>query len=89
MIMVSVIEKKYMETVIAMGRRMQDNETDWEQRRYDTARDCMAALLSNPAIVDGVTEDGEPVWEAPVAIARAAVELADVLIGQLKNGGHV
>lgn len=57
----TVIEKQYMETVIRMGRRLQSGEIDWEQRRYEIAKDCMAAMLGNPAIVDEVTEDGEPV----------------------------
>ena len=85
MIMVSVLEKQYMETVIRMGRRMQNGEPDWEQRRYEIARDVMASILSNPQIVDDVTEEGEPVWGAPVAIAKTSVELASLLVEELKN----
>ena len=81
----TVIEKQYMETVIRMGRRLQSGEIDWEQRRYETAKYCMAAMLGNPAIVDEVTEDGEPVWGAPVAIAKTAATLATLLVEELKG----
>lgn len=81
----TVIEKQYMETVIRMGRRLQSGEIDWEQRRYEIAKDCMAAILGNPVIVDEVTEDGEPVWRAPVAIAKTAATLATVLVEELKG----
>ena len=62
MIMISILEKQYMETVIRMGRRLQSGEIDWEQRRYEIAKDAMTAILSNPEIVNEVTEEGEPVW---------------------------
>lgn len=81
----TVIEKQYMETAIRMGRRLQSGEIDWEQRRYEIAKDCMAAMLGNPAIVDEVTEDGEPVWGAPVAIAKTAATLATLLVEELKG----
>ena len=61
MIMISILEKQYMETVIRMGRRLQSGEIDWEQRRYEIAKDAMTAILSNPEIVNEVTEEGEPV----------------------------
>ena len=81
----TVIEKQYMETVIRMGRRLQSGEIDWEQRRSEIAKDSMAAMLGNPAIVDEVTEDGEPVWGAPVAIAKTAATLATLLVEELKG----
>lgn len=37
--MVSVLEKQYMETVIRMGKRLQNGEIDWEQRRYEIAKE--------------------------------------------------
>lgn len=43
MIMVSVLEKQYMETVIRMGRRMSSGEVDWEQRRYEIAKAMFAS----------------------------------------------
>lgn len=43
MIMISVLEKQYMETVIRMGRRMNSGEIDWEQRRYEIAKAMFAS----------------------------------------------
>lgn len=52
MIMISVLEKQYMETVIRMGRRMNSGEVDWEQRRYEIAKSCLASLI--PEVTRGV-----------------------------------
>lgn len=81
----TVIEKQYMDAVIAINRRLQSRQPDWEQRRYEIAKDAMCALLGNPAIVDKVTKEGEPVWGAPVAIAKTAVTLAGLLVDELKK----
>ena len=35
---------QYMEAVIAMNRRMRDHEVDWEQRRYELAKEIMRLL---------------------------------------------
>ncbi|WP_303021393.1 hypothetical protein [uncultured Muribaculum sp.] len=83
--MMTVIEKQYMDAVIAMNRRLQSSQPDWEQRRYEIAKDAMCAILCNPAIVDKVTEEGEPAWGAPVAIAKTAVTLAGLLVEELKK----
>ena len=68
----TVIEKQYMDAVIAMNRRMQKNEIDWEQRRYEIAKEIffhkMKTSLNN--IIDQ---------------AENAVELADLLISELKK----
>lgn len=71
-----------------MMRKAQDAGPDWEQRRYEIAKDCMAAMLGNPAIVDEVTEEGEPVWGAPVAIAKTAATLATLLVEELKGANN-
>lgn len=65
---------QYMEAVIAMNRRMRDHEVDWEQRRYEIAKDIypIACHDMNPS---------EP-KDAP---AKAAVELADLLIAEQKK----
>lgn len=85
--MITVVEKQYMEAVIQMNRRMRDAEgnPDWEQRRYEIAKDAMSAILGNPEIVSDVTDEGEPIWGSPVAIANTAVTLADLLIAELKK----
>ncbi len=91
MIMVSVLEKQYMETVIRMGRRMNSGEIDWEQRRYEIAKDCLAAsmpfilkMAGNMAMVNSAVVDlAEPVLTE--ATAEMAVGFADVLVAKLKN----
>ena len=72
--MLTKIEMQYMEAVIAMNRRMRDHEVDWEQRRYEIAKDIypIACHDMNPS---------EP-KDAP---AKTAVELADLLIAELKK----
>lgn len=72
--MLTKIEMQYMEAVIAMNRRMRDHEVDWEQRRYEIAKDIypIACHDMNPS---------EP-KDAP---AKAAVELADLLIAEQKK----
>ena len=72
--MLTKIERQYMEAVIAMNRRMRDHEVDWEQRRYEIAKDIypIACHDMNPS-------------ESKDAPAKAAVELADLLIAELKK----
>ena len=53
---------------------------DWEQRRYEIAKDAMNGLLSAP-VVDGVNPN--PSVED---IATLSVRLADALIKELKGG---
>lgn len=57
---------------------MQKNGIDWEQRRYEIAKDMMAAFLSNScsAIYMGNTDEQ----------AKYAVGYADALIAELKKG---
>jgi len=49
-------------------------EIDWEQRRYEIAKDALAALLSNPTI-GGVY----------ASYSKVAVDYADALIKELKK----
>lgn len=72
--MLTKIEMQYMEAVIAMNRRMRDHEVDWEQRRYEIAKDIypIACHDMNPS-------------ESKDAPAKAAVEFADLLIAELKK----
>ncbi len=84
----TVIEKQYMDSVININRMMrkaQDAEPDWEQRRYEIAKDAMGAILSNPDIVGDVSQEGEPLWRAQVGIAKTSVKLADLLIKELQK----
>lgn len=53
---------------------------DWEQRRYEIAKEAMNGLLSAP-VVDGVNPN--PSYKD---IATFSVRLADALIKELKGG---
>lgn len=85
MIMVSVLEKEYMETVIRMGRRMNSGEIDWEQRRYEIAKDMMVAIMQNPDITAGMACEPEPREDVPDTLARVSLTFADALIAKLKK----
>ena len=41
--MLTRIDMQYMEAVVAINRRMRDHEIDWEQRRYEIAKDVLAS----------------------------------------------
>lgn len=76
----------------ALEQRMPSNETcphfiykiiiDWEQRRYEIAKEAMNGLLAAP-VVEGI--DPNPPMDD---IARNAVKIADYLIEELKKGGE-
>lgn len=70
--MMTVIEKQYMDAVIAMNRRMQKNEIDWEQRRYEIAKEIFFHKMKTS--LNNIKDDAEN-----------AVELADLLISELKK----
>lgn len=85
MIMISVLEKQYMETVIRMGRRLNSGEIDWEQRRYEIAKDMMAAIMNNPDISAGVACEPEPREDIPATLAKLSLTFADALMAELKK----
>lgn len=73
--MMTKIEMEAMEAVIGIRKEMaKANEIDWEQRRYEIAKDLypIACHDMNPS-------------ESKEAPAKAAVELADILIAELKK----
>lgn len=76
----TVLENQYMNAVIAMNRKMADqNKTDWERYRMDVARDvatyCTGLYLSRPV-------EERPTYEE---IAEVAVKMADALTTKLKE----
>lgn len=83
--MISILEKQYMETVIRMGRRMQSGEIDWEQRRYEIAKDMMAAIMNNPDITAGVACEPKPQEDVTATLARVSLTFADALVAELKK----
>ena len=60
---------------------------DWEQRRYEIAKEAMAAFISSPCyqFCEG-NNYYETQISAPKFVARDAVEYADSLIEELKGG---
>lgn len=65
----------------SIDRKMRDqNEVNWEQRRYEIAKEAMNGILAAP-IVEGV--DPNPNAKD---VARFSVKLADALIKELKGG---
>lgn len=84
----TVIEKQYMDSVININRMMrkaQDAEPDWEQRRYEIAKDMMAAIMNNPDITAGVACEPKLTEDVPVTLAKVARIFADALVSELKN----
>lgn len=76
---ITQIEKDTMRAIESMNRKMKDQrEIDWEQRRYEIARDMMAAFMSNSSsnVYAGTCEQQ----------AKDAVAFADALIAELKKG---
>lgn len=75
--MMSVIEKQTMDAIIAINRITKDaNQIDWEQRRYEIAKDVMAAQMSN--------SNPNMHGSDPRTMARYSIEWADALIDALK-----
>lgn len=83
MIMVSVLEKQYMETVIRMGKRLQNGEIDWEQRRYEIAKEVMAVMIV--AITKGAIDKGAMYDPNYRSLAMTSVVAATALIDELKK----
>ncbi len=80
-----------METVIRLGRKIQSGEPDWEQRRYEIAKDAMAALI--PSIRERVSErrlgGNQPlkalIQEVIDGVVTDSVEIANLLVDKLKK----
>lgn len=59
---------------------------DWEQRRYEIAKDAMAAFISAPSYQFCVNNNYyEASLARPRSVAEDAVEYADALIEELKK----
>ena len=84
----TVIEKQYMDSVVNINRMMrkaQDAEPDWEQRRYEIAKDMMVAIMNNPDITAGVACEPKPQEDVPATLARVSLTFADALVAELKK----
>ena len=71
------LEQAFLESATRYFREAQSKEIDWEQRRYEIAKDILTAWCSNP---DRGTGLGIPKNDS-----AAAVRYADALIKELKN----
>lgn len=76
----TVIEKDYMNAVIAMNRKIADqNKVDWERYRMDAAQNvatyCMGLYLTN-------RESDRPTY---AEVAEVAVKMADALVAELQK----
>ena len=82
----TVIEKQYMESVININRMMrkaQDSEPDWEQRRYEIAKDVLAEMVG--AVVNGAVNKGAMYDPNYISLARTSVDAATALVNELKK----
>ena len=71
----TVIEKQFMESVINLCRRVKNDGPDWEQRRYEIARDLFVSLHDISSLPGVDLED----------CAKLAVHDADILIAKLRE----
>lgn len=71
------LEQTFLESATRCSRESQSKGIDWEQRRYEIAKDILAAWCSNSdrAISLGMYDDK----------SAAAVRYADTLIKALKK----
>lgn len=65
---------------VECGKKPARSEIDWEQRRYEIAKEAMNGLLCAP-IVEGINPN--PSFKD---IATCSVRLADAIIKELKEG---
>lgn len=73
----TVIEQRTMDAIQSINRKMRDqHQPDWEQRRYEIAKDIYVHRLMLPQDRLALTEEAD---------AETAVEMADVLIEALKK----
>lgn len=70
----NVLEQRQAEAVVSIAKTLRS--PDWEQRRYEIAKDILATMFYRP-------ENHSLTVEADVDFA---VEVADILIKKLKKG---
>lgn len=88
--MLTKIEMQAMEAVIGIHREMrQANEVNWEQRRYEIAKEVMGNAALEHAVdiylcgLSHTINGGEK--DRTQYLAKTAVALADALIDELKK----
>ena len=68
------LEQTFLESATRYFREAQSKEINWEQRRYEIAKDALAVLISNSTI-GGVY----------ASYSKVAVDYTDALIEELKK----
>nr|DAH93622.1 MAG TPA: hypothetical protein [Bacteriophage sp.] len=71
------LEQTFLESATRYFRESQSKEIDWEQRRYEIAKDVLIAWYSNPNRIYKTL--------SPENCTKEAVEVADALIEELKK----
>ena len=61
---------------------------DWEQRRYEIAKEVLSAMISNEQIILGITSEGDTKQFSHRPLAETAVRHTDILIEELKKKGE-
>ena len=69
----TTIEKRFMESVINLCRRVQNDGPDWEQRRYEIARDLCVSSHDISSLLGVDLED----------CAKLAVHNANIIIAKM------
>ncbi len=67
------------------------SDIDWEQRRYEIAKEAIGAIMSNDDFYGQVLYENAQLYGRrgiPSAVSNAAVVFADALIAELKKGGN-
>lgn len=76
----TVIEQRTMEAVQSACRKYANSPIDWEQRRYEIAKDMMVAFrCTDPRYVS---------WDDEEQLAKIGISYADALIKQLQTLRH-
>lgn len=71
------IEMDYMNAVIMMNRKLKDSkEIDWEQRRYELAKEAMQGYITS--------QDFK--YDSNETLVKWSVSVADALIKELQGG---
>lgn len=81
----NVLEQRQAEAVVSIAKTLRT--PDWEQRRYEIAKDIFAHTMLLPhdclSCLSLTSDD-----ENAAVYAKIAVDLADALIDALKKGGE-
>lgn len=67
------LEQTFLESATRYFREAQSKEIDWEQRRYEIAKDVLIAFITKPEII------------VTASYTKVAIGYADALIEELKK----